>query len=424
MAAIVEKFSEIAGMPCVTGAIDGTLINIDAPTENEGLFYLLIEVNVKQGDTSYKDLRGGPMTFKFTKLDREQKMASNRDTRKRLFFKYSQEDLQKAIAEHEKGVSMRMAAKKFQIPLGTLFNKVRGLVPNQRRMMGPSTILSVEEEGLIVNWLKASAKKGIPIIKRTLLETVKDIVKQDKRENPFTNDMPDESSFQTCPKTGKVLGPISFDNFYEIKSGNEKEAITVMANFSADGKTVCPMVVYRSACSQMTTLGALFDQPTKDPFLNKDKDIIKNTLPDGWRNWALNECAPPPPFSQAHRNKLRFALPSLEVVRAFTKEDHISERSYKKMLSSLLDWPVGQALILAPSNLSSAYRPSKESYEQFLADTSSLKSLILSRKEINAALENSQDHGRKSLSPETDISSLRIKPIRGNRSCPSIDRAY
>lgn len=233
----------------------------------------------------------------------------------------------------------------------------------------------------------------------------------------------DESSFQTCPKTGKVLGPISFDNFYEIKSGNEKEAITVMANFSADGKTVCPMVVYRSACSQMTTLGALFDQPTKDPFLNKDKDIIKNTLPDGWRNWALNECAPPP-FSQAHRNKLRFALPSLEVVRAFTKEDHISERSYKKMLSSLLDWPVGQALILAPSNLSSAYRPSKESYEQFLADTSSLKSLILSRKEINAALENSQDHGRKSLSPETDISSLRIKPIRGNRSCPSIDRAY
>lgn len=26
----------------------------------------------KQGDTSYRDLRGGPMTFKFTKLDREQ----------------------------------------------------------------------------------------------------------------------------------------------------------------------------------------------------------------------------------------------------------------------------------------------------------------------------------------------------------------
>ncbi|KAI5740980.1 hypothetical protein M8J76_009211 [Diaphorina citri] len=38
MAAIVEKFSEIAGMPCVIGAIDGTLINIDAPTENEGQF--------------------------------------------------------------------------------------------------------------------------------------------------------------------------------------------------------------------------------------------------------------------------------------------------------------------------------------------------------------------------------------------------
>ncbi|KAI5727324.1 hypothetical protein M8J77_000843 [Diaphorina citri] len=218
-----------------------------------------------------------------------------------------------------------MAAKKFQIPLGTLFNKVRGLVPNQRRMMGPSTILSVEEEGLIVNWLKASAKKGIPIIKRTLLETVKDIVKQDKRENPFTNDMPDESSFQTCPKTGKVLGPISFDNFYEIKSGNEKEAITVMANFSADGKTVCPMVVYRSACSQMTTLGALFDQPTKDPFLNKDKDIIKNTLPDGWRNWALNECAPPPPSHK--RTEISCDSPSLHWSWKASGEDARGEES-------------------------------------------------------------------------------------------------
>ncbi|XP_017302184.1 uncharacterized protein LOC108253181, partial [Diaphorina citri] len=49
----------------------------------------------------------------------------------------------------------------------------------------------------------------------------------------------DESSFQTCPKTGKVLGPISFDNFYEIKSGNEKEAITLMGFQSQQYNVLC-----------------------------------------------------------------------------------------------------------------------------------------------------------------------------------------
>ncbi|KAL1463855.1 hypothetical protein WDU94_015555 [Cyamophila willieti] len=135
----------------------------------------------------------------------------------------------------------------------------------------------------------------------------------------------------------------------------------------------------------MTTLGTLFDQPTTDPFLERVKDVIRNKFPEGWRDWTLTECAPS--FSHVHRYKLRFALPSLEVVREFTNADHISERSYKKLLSSLLDWPLGQALVLAPADFSSAYRPSKAAYERFLADTSGLKPLILSRKEINSALK-------------------------------------
>lgn len=48
----------------------------------------------------------------------------------------------------------------------------------------------------------------------------------------------DESGFQSCPKTGKVLGPRGFRNLYEIKLGNEKESVTVMCAFSANGSTV------------------------------------------------------------------------------------------------------------------------------------------------------------------------------------------
>ncbi|KAJ8881825.1 hypothetical protein PR048_018311 [Dryococelus australis] len=45
----------------------------------------------------------------------------------------------------------------------------------------------------------------------------------------------DKTRFKTCPKTVKVLGPVLYENSYEIKSGNEKEALSVMTAFSAAG---------------------------------------------------------------------------------------------------------------------------------------------------------------------------------------------
>lgn len=57
----------------------------------------------------------------------------------------------------------------------------------------------------------------------------------------------DESRFLLCPKSGKVLGAkggTEGTNFYEISQNNEKEQITVMATFSADGCGVPPTTVY------------------------------------------------------------------------------------------------------------------------------------------------------------------------------------
>lgn len=54
----------------------------------------------------------------------------------------------------------------------------------------------------------------------------------------------DESGFQTCPESGKVLGPVGMKNFYEVKSGKEKEQLTVMVGINAAGQVVAPMIVY------------------------------------------------------------------------------------------------------------------------------------------------------------------------------------
>ena len=54
----------------------------------------------------------------------------------------------------------------------------------------------------------------------------------------------DETSFSLCPKSGKVLGPKGWRNVYDLKRGNEKDTLTVLATFSADGKVVPGMIVY------------------------------------------------------------------------------------------------------------------------------------------------------------------------------------
>lgn len=54
----------------------------------------------------------------------------------------------------------------------------------------------------------------------------------------------DESRFQTCPESGKVIGPANMKNIYEIKSGKDKEQITVLLTINAAGQIVSPMIVY------------------------------------------------------------------------------------------------------------------------------------------------------------------------------------
>ncbi|XP_031358776.1 uncharacterized protein LOC116182378 [Photinus pyralis] len=204
--------------------------------------------------------------------------------------------------------------------------------------MGPPTILSKEEEDLLVRWLLANAKKGFPINKTSLCETVCEIIKNDDRVHKFRDGVPgkkwfssflkrhpeitqrhaesingaracvteasirawhasvrtylieenaedivsdptrilnsDESGFATNPKTGLVLGPRGMKNFYEVKSGSEKECITSLFTISADGEIYPPMIVY--------------------PYERIPAEIVRNTNPE-WvigrskKGWMTSE---------------------------------------------------------------------------------------------------------------------------------------
>lgn len=247
----------------------------------------------------------------------------------KIFFKYSENDLSQAITDVRNGtMSIRQAERNYNVPHSTLINKLKGKTPEKRKM-GPPTILTEEEEEILVRWIFASANKGFPLNKGLLCETVKDIIDSDGRPNPFKDGLPgykwfnaflkrhpqvcqrhaetintarasvsedsirewhkeikkylvsenaedilddptrilnsDESGFATNPKTGLVLGPRGMKNFYEIFSGSDKECITALFTISADGEIYPPMIVY--------------------PYERIPTEIVRNTNP----NWVIGK---------------------------------------------------------------------------------------------------------------------------------------
>lgn len=222
-------------------------------------------------------------------------------------------------------ISILGASKKYGVPRATLQDKLSGRAPEGPRKMGPPTILTTAEEEHLKKWCLDLAKCGFPIKIDELLNTVQKNLNEDKRVTPFKDSRPgrkwfnaflrrhpdlsiresegitkgraivteetirkwfsdlktfleeqnatdiledpsrifngDETSFSMCPKTGKVLAPKGYRNVYSIQKGNEKETVTVLLVFSANGKTVNPMVVF--------------------PFKRVPKDVV-NSLPETW----------------------------------------------------------------------------------------------------------------------------------------------
>lgn len=228
---------------------------------------------------------------------------------KRPFFSYSDESMQKAVEAVKNGVSKKKAAIEFNVPRSTLVRKVSGRVSLVRKM-GPSSELSEAEEKTLVEWLIAMARKGFPVHKNNLIQSVKKYLTESERTVRFLNDSKtpgrawfegflrrhpeikqrhveslskaraavtidriqtwfdeienffkeeefedvladptrifnaDEAGFLLCPKSGKVLGPAKLEEDFYERVSSEKEQITVMGAFSADGRFVPPMLIF------------------------------------------------------------------------------------------------------------------------------------------------------------------------------------
>ncbi|KAJ8965660.1 hypothetical protein NQ314_003977 [Rhamnusium bicolor] len=201
----------------------------------------------------------------------------------------------------------KTASKKYGIPRSTLQDKVKGRTQIEKKS-GPETVLTKDEEQLLVNSLFHIASCGFPGTKDQLLDNVELLVKNLERPNKFTDGRPglkwyegflarhpeltkrvsqnltssranlsetrirqwfaevetylrgagyfeltsepnrvfnwDETAFFLSPKGDKVLVRRGDKTVYSFINNDEKECLTTLITCSASGQLPPPMIIY------------------------------------------------------------------------------------------------------------------------------------------------------------------------------------
>lgn len=81
------------------------------------------------------------------------------------------------------------ACKAYGIPQSTVRYRLSGKWTTKVRK-GPQTVLTVEEERKLVQYLATMQNKGFPVTKQLLLHKVKNFFETNLRPNPFKKNIP------------------------------------------------------------------------------------------------------------------------------------------------------------------------------------------------------------------------------------------
>jgi len=105
-------------------------------------------------------------------------------------FQYTHNDLVNAVeAIVSKKKSFNQVHKETGIPKATLSTKVNNKVPLERKM-GPPSVLLVDQENQIVNWILSNGKVGFSVHPEQLKDSVQSVLKESPKQNPFINNRP------------------------------------------------------------------------------------------------------------------------------------------------------------------------------------------------------------------------------------------
>ena len=96
-----------------------------------------------------------------------------------------QSSVLKAVEAVRLGIPLRRASSTYGVPRSTIHNKLKNIHPVDATK-GPASVLSPDEEELLVMSIFHSTDKGFPVTKDQLFDSVKLLMKELK----FTNNRP------------------------------------------------------------------------------------------------------------------------------------------------------------------------------------------------------------------------------------------
>ncbi|XP_011309354.1 uncharacterized protein [Fopius arisanus] len=133
-----------------------------------------------------------------------------------------------------------------------------------------------------------------------------------------------------------------------------------------------------------------------DAILDNLKTLAAETLPEGWQNLkSLNlsaaEALGLDPEAESVDpqvlNKLRYALPTVGIAKAFNPEaSSLSEKVFREYKIKMINWDFCRALITSPPAVVNRLRGSRAQTEIFAGFLKPLKNLLVSRVEADQAL--------------------------------------
>lgn len=167
--------------------------------------------------------------------------------------------------------------------------------------------------------------------------------------------------------------------------------------------------------AELTTMGELAARPCpagEEEAFTAVLHIIDENFPDTWRSWEVYDYSFQDLFgtevSAKIESKLRFAIPTADLARAFAPESSsLSERKYRSMRTKILHWPLGRALVHYPHHIMEKIHGSGRYYYTFVEAVRTIKSKLTNRRSASSELQSSQqDQVTKSSSAPTNTEPL------------------
>ena len=171
---------------------------------------------------------------------------------------YSRSQVEDALADIATGMSTKKAAAKWGVPRTTLTDLKKGTYGPDSRP-GPSPVLTEDEENLLCEWITELSRRGIPLNRDCLLDSVQKILNDlPERQTPFTDNRPGAAWFSAFLRRHPNISQRHAESISRSRGAVTEESIRgwfsdlaklVGERITSDGQRSSPAAVREPATS-------------------------------------------------------------------------------------------------------------------------------------------------------------------------------